>query len=192
MADDELVGVNGECQGPFRKRVPAIVTFEEAFFWQKQKDASLTIAQFQRDFKSYTEIEKGRFTMKSWQSLTDFMVRFHWHKVNRLKETYRFFRDDKNRREYDGTRKLINAAQWLSAFYEKNSEANQMIKSCLDRRKEEIDGYLQNTEESSDLKSFESLLGELRGTILTVVKVVVPVIVEVIRPHLLQLLVLVI
>ena len=88
------------------------------------------------------------------------MVGFHWHKVNRLKETYRFFRDDKNRREYDGTRKLINAAQWLSAFYEKNSEANQMIKTCLDLRKEEIDSYLQSTEESSDLKMFESLLGE--------------------------------
>ena len=55
---DELVGVNGECQGPFRKRVPAIVTFEEAFFWQKQKDSNLTIGQFQRDFKSYTQHRK--------------------------------------------------------------------------------------------------------------------------------------
>ena len=137
---DELVGVNGECQGPYRKRVPAIVTFEEGYIHHLQNTKPEDI-QNKRDFrkdwrkKSFEEKRKVYHDIVS-NILTDFFVGFHWHRYNKRKETYRFFRDKRNHREFDGAIKLYNAALWLKNFYAKNVEANEEIKECLATRVE--------------------------------------------------------
>ncbi len=135
---DELVGVNGECQGPYRKRVPAIVTFEEGYIHHLQNTKSEDIKNkidFRKDWrkKSFDEKRKIYHDIVS-NILTDFFVGFHWHSYSKRKETYRFFRDRKNHREYDGAIKLYNAALWLKNFYAKNVEANAAIKECLSGR----------------------------------------------------------
>ena len=76
--------------------------------------------------------------------LTDFLVGFHWHGVNARKETYRFFRDDENKREYNSAVRLLNASIWLTDFYKTNVVVNRKTYNCLDRRKDELEAALSD------------------------------------------------
>jgi hypothetical protein len=166
---DQLVGVNGECQGPFRKRVPAVVTLEEGYFWHRQKAASsdgvitegLSFEDYTKLFRSMNNDKKRDIYHEIIANiLTDFLIGFHWHDVDDKKGTYRFFRDGENKREYNSTIRLVNASLWLSDFYAQNAIASRKTKMCLNARKESLEQSLTDENNQSQMIDYVSFMGD--------------------------------
>ena len=71
-----------------RKRVPAIVTLEEGYFWHKQQEGNegTSLAEFTEKFRKFTKYKKRQIYNEIVANiLTDFLVGFHWHGVNARK-----------------------------------------------------------------------------------------------------------
>ena len=101
------------CIGEIRPTVPGSISMEEAFFIEKysNENISLTMESFSEEYKQFSkEVKREKFLEFGTRLIYDFFVRFHYHKHDTVKGTYRFYKDNQNTGEYNGVVELINGA----------------------------------------------------------------------------------
>lgn len=152
------------CIGEIRPTVPGSISMEEAFFIEKyaNENTALTMDQFSENYKRFTKEQKReKFLEFGTRILYDFFVRFHFHKHDTGKGTYRFYKDNQNNGEYNGVVELINGALWLIEFHKLNAEVNEKIGTCLAGKAQQLSQSLESGGNSLDGDGYKEMVGNL-------------------------------
>jgi len=153
------------CIGEIRPTVPGSISMEEAFFIEKysNENTSLTMESFSDNYKQFSKEEKReKFLDFGTRILYDFFVRFHFHKHDSAKGTYRYYKDNQNTGEYNGAVELINGALWLIEFHKVNAEMNEKIGACLKEKAEQLNQSLSaGDNEGVDEENYKNMVGNL-------------------------------